>query len=705
MKNIIMTMLCLIGMAASINAQSMSEKGLKCTTETAERLIYMMKAASDGVMPTEQDWENLFALDGYKTAFSKRKDAQEWHDNIKNAFLIQFDANRKAELDSIVKKGVGFDSPFSSFFVYNFHLVNDKLDELVDFMEKLDMDKIVKKADKMVRQYLPKNADLFNAKFGNIHFVLWDGEGRAWPNGIYLDLNLALVEGKEGLIKTLAHEFHHIYMSSILESMYKQDSKDHALMAIMWNQQEGTADMINKPVMPVKQMGVYDETVVKTYNDDYFSTPQALQELDSLTCQYLAGKITKKQYRKARECAHFEGHTTGDYMVFLIRDQLGKKAAIECFGDFAQFVRLYNEAARKAGTYVFSDTFVKHIESECERMKQEPRPVDLDWAIHELEVNYAGFPTKTNTPEKRNEYEALKARLYKEVKEKKCDELDAVGILFGWFGDNHLHPGMASLRKYMNKRAENVSQKEGMEEYAPTAMTCKVDDETFLIRFPSCDGDPTLEWVKESVKNYLASGCKHLIIDIRGNGGGRDMYYEPYKELLFDKEGISVGADIRNTPDHIKYMKKIVKELPWIEEVIERMEKSDENFVPLVEDEIINYDTIHPLPLKAAIIIDSGVASSGEQMVLDLKVCSSRTTTYGKGNTMGCLDFSNVRRVDLPSSGISTGIPMTVSRRLPNQGIDETGIAPDIRIPLPLPKKLTDNVDEWVLWVANEMKK
>ena len=47
---------------------------------------------------------------------------------------------------------------------------------------------------------------------------------------------------------------------------------------------------------------------------------------------------------------------------------------------------------------------------------------------------------------------------------------------------------------------------------------------------------------------------------------------------------------------------------------------------------------------------------------------------------------------------------MTVSRRLPNQGIDETGIAPDVRITLPLPKKLTDNVDEWILWVASEMK-
>ena len=704
MKRNVMMIICLIGMAVSMNAQSMSEKGLRCTTETAERLIYMMKAASDGVMPTEQDWENLFALDGYKTAFSKRKDAQEWHDNIKNAFLIQFDANRKAELDSIVKKGVGFDSPFSSSFVYNFHLVNDKLNELVDFMQKLDMDKIVKNADKMVRQYLPKNANLSNAKFGNIHFVLWDGEGRAWTNGIYLDLNLALVEGKEGLIRTLAHEFHHIYMSSILESMYKQDSKDHALTAIMWNQQEGTADMISKPVMPVKQMGIYDETVVKSYNDDYFSTPQVLQELDSLTCQYLAGKITKKQYRKARECAHFEGHTTGDYMVFLIRDQLGKKAAVECFGDFAQFVRLYNEAARKASTYVFSDTFVKHIESECERAKQELKPVDLDKAVYELEINYAGFPTKVDTPEKRNEYEALKTRLYKEVKKNKCKEIDAIGMLYGWFGDDHLQTGISAHRKYRKNRTENISQKEGMEEYAPTAMTSKVDDETFLIRFPSCDGDPTLEWVKESVKNYLASGCKHLIIDIRGNGGGSDMFYEPYKELLFDKEGLCVGADIRNTPDHIKFLRSTLNDIPWIKDVIERMEKSTEEFIPLVGDETIKYDSIHPQPLKAAIIIDSGVASSGEQMVLDLKVCSSRTTIYGKGNTMGCLDYSNLRQVDF-ESGKAVWIPMTRSRRLPNQGIDETGIAPDVRITLPLPKKLTDNVDEWVLWVANEMKK
>jgi len=37
--------------------------------------------------------------------------------------------------------------------------------------------------------------------------------------------------------------------------------------------------------------------------------------------------------------------------------------------------------------------------------------------------------------------------------------------------------------------------------------------------------------------------------------------------------------------------------------------------------------------------------------------------------------------------------------------VDPTGIAPDVRIPLPYPKRLTDNIDEWVLWVAKDLKR
>ena len=48
-----------------------------------------------------------------------------------------------------------------------------------------------------------------------------------------------------------------------------------------------------------------------------------------------------------------------------------------------------------------------------------------------------------------------------------------------------------------------------------------------------------------------------------------------------------------------------------------------------------------------------------------------------------------------------------MSRRigLPETSIDATGIAPDVRIPLPLPARLTDNIDEWVIWVAEQLEK
>ena len=49
-------------------------------------------------------------------------------------------------------------------------------------------------------------------------------------------------------------------------------------------------------------------------------------------------------------------------------------------------------------------------------------------------------------------------------------------------------------------------------------------------------------------------------------------------------------------------------------------------------------------------------------------------------------------------------IAMSRSLRLPDRGIDETGIAPDVRITLPYPKVLTDNLDEWVLFVAKTLE-
>ena len=328
---------------------------------------------------------------------------------------------------------------------------------------------------------------------------------------------------------------------------------------------------------------------------------------------------------------------------------------------------------------------------------------DYEGAVYEVENNYAGFSSKTSSPVKLEEYLKLKEKLHKDILNGR-EGADAVGELYGWFGDYHLRTALAEHGKYRKTRKEYVSTTEGMREYNPQAIAQKVDSETFLIRFPSCEGDPSLEWVNESIEAYKKSQCKYLIIDIRGNGGGQDTYYKPYLKLLYDRESLSKGVEIRNSKDNISYVKTQVERLPWLQEVVSNAENSNEDFIPLVEDHIIKYDTIYSLPIKAAIIIDSNVASSGEQMILDIKGCSSRTMIYGKGNTLGCLDYSNIRRVDMRGCGITTYVPMTRSSRLPDNGIDETGIAPDVRISLPLPKILTNNIDEWVLWVAKDLK-
>ena len=92
--------------------------------------------------------------------------------------------------------------------------------------------------------------------------------------------------------------------------------------------------------------------------------------------------------------------------------------------------------------------------------------------------------------------------------------------------------------------------------------------------------------------------------------------------------------------------------------------------------------------------------------MLEVRAGSSRTTVYGQDNTLGCLDYSNCEILYFPQDTTRwMMLPTTRSCRVSEgRGIDSAGIAPDVRITLPLPETLTDNVDEWVRWVAEDLK-
>ena len=325
---------------------------------------------------------------------------------------------------------------------------------------------------------------------------------------------------------------------------------------------------------------------------------------------------------------------------------------------------------------------------------------DYDYAVKYIEDNYSGFSFWV-VDSTRADYEATKARLRDQVERGERPGWDAVSAYTGWFSDFHMAVSVYNGNPFAYFKRSIMVYVDSIQEYRPTAVACKVTDKTFLIRFPSCGGNPDNKWIKNSVKQYKKSRCENLILDIRGNGGGADHFFYPYRKLLYDHEAPYTAIEFRNTPQNMAYLKS----MDWFRGVQRAaVEHPELEFIPL------GHGTIHSKKRdkkvrRAALIIDNDVASSGEEMVRQLKATSDRVTVYGRDNTLGCLDFSNVSRVQMPHCGLSFGVPLSRSEALPESSIDKNGIAPDVRINLPLPTRLTDNIDEWTLWVASQLEK
>lgn len=331
-----------------------------------------------------------------------------------------------------------------------------------------------------------------------------------------------------------------------------------------------------------------------------------------------------------------------------------------------------------------------------------------EFGINEIEQNYAGFEFKV-TDENRAEYE--------QVKQDYRDSI-AQGLMYGPTGvaemccymqDFHLG---CSFRMWSNRfpmRWPTYSQ--DMLKYAPQPVAKQVDDETFLIRFPSCQGDDAyVKWTWEAVEQYRQSGCTHLIVDIRGNGGGADWQYYPILKLLYGQPGMTHGIMMRNSTANRERWRQFDPNSEWIKTRIDSAEAHAADPWFAIGDEYETHEEEHidpRRPQQAAILIDRGVASSGEQLLLDVRSVAPDVRFYGRDNSLGCIDISNCTVVQLPHVPNKMQIPMSISRRviLGEELIDGRGIAPDVRMDLPLPDSLTDNIDVWVRWVADDLKK
>ena len=342
---------------------------------SAKMYLDMAGNAIDGELPADAQWEALFNSPAYKALLDNTQwDKNAFKSNVRGAFEIVFDPQNSQKCDSILSVLNSLDNlrdelPFYVSTAYN---IRKNLNDYTTLLSSLNMDDVVNDADSLALALLPKKGEGLTAQSSPIYLIVWDLESRSLGGGLFLDLNSALHSDVTGLKEILGHEMHHFYLGPVFETIYANDVMDGAVAALVFNMREGVADIINKKKMPTESLFPYGEKICEQYNADYLNSPKVLEELDNVTCAYLDQKLPIEEYfNKAIGCAHYEGHTTGDYMVFLIRDRLGLDAVVESVGDLDAFVDNYNKAAKMAGTYVFSDKFTNHIHSVSQSAKRK----------------------------------------------------------------------------------------------------------------------------------------------------------------------------------------------------------------------------------------------------------------------------------------------------------------------------------------------
>jgi len=343
---------------------------------------------------------------------------------------------------------------------------------------------------------------------------------------------------------------------------------------------------------------------------------------------------------------------------------------------------------------------------------------DYDYLVSFVEENYAPFDAIMQKGYKR-EYKALKKQIRKQLCEGDKDLEQAATDYVLWFYtrfDRHIllesetfHMAEANLAQdAIVKSDSTLLTNPGSFEYAPMPVSCKVDSLTWLIRVPSCEQD-FHEGAIKALQQFLASDCENLIIDIRGNGGGSDAVWEQYYDLLYDHTYKREIKWFRNTPKNLLFWKNLHEQQPLSANanyLIEKSEASRDNFVKQGESDDGSTRQTSTRIKRAAVLIDFMTASAAESLAEFVKKHSDRAKVYGIGNTFGCELTGNCRTERLPNSRLGVFYATTVDSGFYEKDFSSEGlgIAPDVLITLPIARKLTYNIDEWVQWVAEDLK-
>lgn len=345
------------------------------SSESARALIELTKEAKRGHLPSRQDWENLFATDGYKQFFD-RPVGKSLKETFRASYEIVFNPALEAVKDSIL--GIPFRTLKTNedivrfFCIQNLNQFGDNLDVLNAYLASPVFGDVFVRGNKQALKYLPDGFVTRRPSHSKFYIFLFTPEAWSLNGNVFMDLNCIYNQGEESFVNLIGHELHHSYRRGYLQEKYK-DNGSPVAAALSMMQSEGCADILNKFEGPytLKDVGLFGEDVLKQMNENYYDTPNLLRKIDSLTVGYSKGTVDADAYGQVAKLPINGGHPNGFYMTTLIKRQLGLQAVVDNSVEPVMFVEIYNKAARKAGNeYVFTDEFVAYVKQLYKGMKK-----------------------------------------------------------------------------------------------------------------------------------------------------------------------------------------------------------------------------------------------------------------------------------------------------------------------------------------------
>jgi hypothetical protein len=338
---------------ASTRADGIDASGLEAFWPVMDSLLADQE-------PTAEAWDLLWATPGY-AALEEREGRRE---GFSQAFRAAFRASAgelRAELEQ---------QRYWARVLAHLDRVPEKRLELEQHVAGLSAGELLDSAVADAASLLPAGAVPDGAR-PPIALVVFASDGRGYSNLLVVDvLNLMDKPDPEGF---LAHESHHYFRAGIAVGEWPEEAPENLLLhALSKLEVEGIPDQLDKAGLPGLSEAELEALYPQSGLRDYYQRYRAAYAESAETLRWLSDRLEEigaapHSIRDLGDAIYeempMEGRPLGAFMARTILDSLGEEALAEVAGDSFAFLSRYQEAARVAGTEVFSADALRLVDS------------------------------------------------------------------------------------------------------------------------------------------------------------------------------------------------------------------------------------------------------------------------------------------------------------------------------------------------------